>query len=122
MSVLTGRRGGRLALGLLLPLLAGCATYSAKFADLKPELASGQFDAALATVEKESGSKDRLLYYLERGLILHYADRYAESNEAFAAALLHDVGKLALSRHLDPTAQEHMRRACLEQGLSNEEA
>jgi putative nucleotidyltransferase with HDIG domain len=43
-------------------------------------------------------------------------------NEAFAAALLHDVGKLVLSRHLDPTAQEHMRRACLEQGLSNEEA
>jgi hypothetical protein len=80
----------RLAAGLVLAagllLLGGCATYSAKFADLKPELASGQFDAALATVEKESGSKDRLLYYLERGLILHYADRYAESNEAFAAA------------------------------------
>jgi hypothetical protein len=40
----------------------------------------------LATVEKESGGKDRLLYYLERGLILHYSDRFAESNEAFAAA------------------------------------
>ena len=73
-----------LAAGLVL--FGGCATYSAKFADLKPELVSGQFDAALQTVEKESGSKDRLLYYLERGMILHYADRFAESNEAFAAA------------------------------------
>ena len=73
-----------LAAGLFL--LAGCATYTARFADLKPELAAGDFDAALETVEKESGGKDRLLYFLERGLILHYADRWAESNEAFAAA------------------------------------
>ncbi len=67
-------------------LTTGCATYSAKLKNLKPQLANGEFDKALATVEKESGSKDRLLYYLERGLILHYADRFAESNEAFAAA------------------------------------
>jgi hypothetical protein len=67
-------------------LLGGCATYSARLKDLRPALARGEFDKALATVEKESGSKDRLLYYLERGLILHYADRYGESNEAFAAA------------------------------------
>lgn len=72
-------------LGLLLAL-GGCATYTTKFQNLRPELADGDFAAALATVEKESGSKDRLLYYLERGLILHYAARYAESNEAFAAA------------------------------------
>ncbi len=66
--------------------LGGCATYTTKFKNLRPELAEGQYDAALATVEKESGSKDRLLYFLERGLILHYAERYGESNEAFAAA------------------------------------
>ena len=34
--------------------------------------------------ERQQGPS--LLYHLERGLILHYADRYAESNEAFAAA------------------------------------
>ncbi len=71
---------------VLLFGLAGCATYTAKFKDLRPELASGEFEAALTTVEKQSGSKDRLLYYLERGMILHYAERYGESNEAFAAA------------------------------------
>jgi hypothetical protein len=74
---------------VLLPLLfltTGCATYSGKLKNLKPQVARGEFDKALETVEKESGSKDRLLYYLERGLILHYADYFAESNEAFAAA------------------------------------
>jgi hypothetical protein len=80
----------RTAAGLILAasllMLGGCATYSAKFAELRPQLVNGEFDSALTTVEKESGSKDRLLYYLERGLILHYADRWAESNEAFAAA------------------------------------
>ena len=71
----------------LLPLICGgCATYTDKFKDLRPQMARGEFDSALATVEKESGSKDRLLYFLERGLILHYAERYGESNEAFAAA------------------------------------
>lgn len=77
------------ALGLLVLLmlaLMGCATYSHKFKDLRPELSAGEFEAALATVESQSGSKDRLLYYLERGMILHYAERYSESNEAFAAA------------------------------------
>jgi hypothetical protein len=70
----------------ILFLTTGCATYTAKFKDLKPQLANGEFDKALATVEDECGSKDRLLYFLERGLILHYADRFGESNEAFAAA------------------------------------
>ena len=82
-------RSAVLVAAVLLPLLflaTGCATYSDKLKNLKPQLARGEFDKALETVEKESGSKDRLLYYLERGLILHYADRFAESNEAFAAA------------------------------------
>ena len=75
-----------LALGLCLPLLAGCATYTAKMADLRPQLAAGEFDAALRTVERNGSGHDVLLSWLERGMILHYADRYAESNEAFAAA------------------------------------
>jgi uncharacterized protein len=73
-------------LGLFAVLaLSGCATYSAQMADLRPSLASGDFDGALRLVEGKGGS-DQLLAWLERGLILHYADRYAESNEAFAAA------------------------------------
>jgi hypothetical protein len=67
-------------------LLGGCATYSAKLQNLRPEVAAGDFDAALQTVEDESGKKDRTLYHLERGLIFHYSDRYAESNVEFAEA------------------------------------
>lgn|GEM_PF-499341 len=74
------------ALLLLLLLSGGCTTYSAKMADLRPQLSSADYENALKTVEDETGSKDRLLYYLERGIILHYADRHGESNEAFAAA------------------------------------
>ncbi len=69
-----------------LLLFGGCTTYSSKFANLRPQLESGQYDAALKTVEDESGSKDRLLYYLERGLILHFAGRYSESNIEFTSA------------------------------------
>ena len=79
-----GVRSG--ALLLLLCWTAGCATYSAKMGDLRPAVSEGDWERALATVEKQAGSKDQVLYFLERGLILHYADRWRESNEAFAAA------------------------------------
>jgi hypothetical protein len=75
-----------LAVGTLAVLTAGCATYSSRVADLRPQLAAGDYDAALATVEEGTGGKDVLLAFLERGLILHYAGRFQESNEAFAAA------------------------------------
>ena len=71
---------------LVLCCLGGCATYSAKFVDLRPALIEQDYDTALTTIEEKCGSKDRLLYFLERGLVLHFADRWVESNEAFAAA------------------------------------
>ncbi len=73
------------ALSVLL-ILGGCATYSAKFADLRPQVAEGRFDAALATVKEESGRHDQLLVHLERGLILHFAGRPTESNTEFHSA------------------------------------
>ncbi len=72
-------------LGLLV-LLGGCATYSAKVADLRPDLAASRYTEALSTVEDNKSGKDMLLYHLERGIVLHYADRWVESNVAFAAA------------------------------------
>lgn len=74
------------AAGALVVLAAGCATYTARLADLRPQLAAGAYDEALATIEKRTGGKDVLLAFLERGLVLHYAGRWAESNEAFQAA------------------------------------
>lgn len=79
--------GARVAL-LVASLLAlgGCATYSAKMVDLRPQLATGDFDGALATIDKGARGQDVLLAGLERGLVLRHAGRFAESNEAFAAA------------------------------------
>ena len=82
--------GGRPLLLLLsaamLAAASGCATYSSRTADLRPRLAAGDFDKALETIAEGTGSRDRLLNLLERGLVLHYADRYTESNEVLARA------------------------------------
>ncbi len=76
-----------LLLGLLaLAALAGCATYSARLASLRPDLVAGNHEQALKTLEKERGKKDELLYRLERALILREAGRWEESNEAFQSA------------------------------------
>jgi len=73
--------------GIVLALLtaAGCATYSARMASVREHLAVGDFDTALEVLEERSGDKDRLLLYLNKGLILHYADRWQESNAMFQA-------------------------------------
>jgi hypothetical protein len=69
-----------------LTALAGCATYTARLASLRPDLAAGNYDQALRTLEKERGKKDELLYRLERALILHQAGRWEESNTVFQSA------------------------------------
>jgi hypothetical protein len=84
------RRRPRAALPVALVFLgvlaSGCAPYSARLADLRPSLAEAHYDVALATLEKNRGDNTQLLYWLERGLVLHYADRFTESNEAFQQA------------------------------------
>jgi hypothetical protein len=85
------RCGVARALALAVLLLAGlatggCATYSARHADLRPALAEGRLADALADVEQGRKGKDLLLYHLERGLLLHYDDRWQQSNEAFQRA------------------------------------
>ncbi len=75
----------RLGLVLALLIAAGCATYSARMASVREHLAAGDFDTALEVLEERSGDKDRLLLYLNKALILHYADRWQESNAMFQA-------------------------------------
>jgi len=69
-----------------LAVAAGCATYSARLASLRPDLVAGHHEQALKTLEKERGKKDELLYRLERALILREAGRWEESNETFQSA------------------------------------
>jgi hypothetical protein len=50
------------AAAILLPLClaAGCASYSDRVAQLRPELVQGEFDAALQTIEKTRHGLDRI--------------------------------------------------------------
>lgn len=79
-------RALQLAIGIVVSLLAGCATHTAKLTTLRPLLMEEHHDEALALVDEELGDKDALLADLERGLILHDAGRYEESNAVFTAA------------------------------------
>ncbi len=74
-----------LAVGTWL-LTTGCSTYTSQMGELRPQLAGGDYQAALEALDKHDDGKDVLLTWLERGTVLHYADRWAESNEAFEAA------------------------------------
>lgn len=75
-----------LALGLGIAATSGCSTYADRNARLRDDLAAQDYDAALAVVQKAERGSDRLLNLLEKGLVLHYADRWAESNAVFAEA------------------------------------
>lgn len=84
----TGARRIAAALVLLLTVMAagGCSTYADRNARLRDDVAGGDFDAALAVIDEAARGQDRLLNLLERGLVLHYADRWEESNAVFEAA------------------------------------
>jgi hypothetical protein len=67
--------------------LGGCATYSGSFGVIERNLASKQYDAALVNIEKESTSKkDRVLYLLNKGMVLRMKRDFAGSNVALEAA------------------------------------
>lgn len=77
---------GLLFVGMLVILTAGCATHTRKMVDLRPKLAAGDYEGALGLVDSKMGGAEALLADLERGLILHQAGRWQESNTAFEAA------------------------------------
>lgn len=82
---------------LLLPALAGlialsasgCATndYVARTAPVRELYGMGKFSRAAAQLDQEEpDSSDRLLYLLDKGMILHSAKLWKESNAALAEA------------------------------------
>jgi len=74
--------------GLLLLLLFSCASMKTNVDFYRPvmtDLVNSNFDAAAVKLAKakdagEYKEKDRVLYYLDNGSVLHYADEYVESN------------------------------------------
>ena len=85
-----GRRG-LFAAGLLsaLLLLGGCATYSQQFDAVEAQLAAGDVPAALKALDEQHGKGgrgDRVLYLLNRALLLRMQGEYAQSNEMLEQA------------------------------------
>lgn len=81
------------------PPLAGCATHAQQRARVEEALVRGDYEAALEQLDKKKDPSN-VLYLLDRGLLLHYARRFAESNEAFetAEARIEDLYTRSLSK------------------------
>jgi hypothetical protein len=74
---------------LLALALSACSSFRELYPTLNGMAAAGQYDQAVKLVEKnkeEYGDRNFVLYQMDRGTMLHYAGKYAESNAAFAAA------------------------------------
>ncbi len=72
---------------LLAGLLSACASYGDWARQLEHEVATGNYQGALAMVEEEGRrSRDVLLYHLNRALLLRMDGDFAASNAAFEEA------------------------------------
>ena len=72
---------------VLMPLLSGCAaSYTGSMSDSLKQLEKGDYQGALDKLKEPSKNTNKLLYHLEKGLILHYQGEYAASNLEFAEA------------------------------------
>jgi hypothetical protein len=75
---------------LTVLLLAGCGSTGRVQQKIAEQMVLGNYPAAIEIVEAEKTGaykgKNRLLYYLERGMLLHVDGRYVESNQAFEEA------------------------------------
>ncbi len=70
---------------LILLILTGCApSYVKKSAPVLDGLSREDYEEALAALERLKN--EPFLYLVEKGTILHYAEKYEESNEAFREA------------------------------------
>ena len=81
-------------------IFIGCATYGSKMEQVRLLFSQDKYDDALKKLEKTKSDRSRLLYLLERGMLLHYAGRYEESNNTFEEAeiLAEDLYTKSISR------------------------
>jgi hypothetical protein len=76
----------------LLILTSGCATYYYRTIRFQELFESGNVKAAnkqLDQLEKKVKNKDRLLFYFEKGVVLHMLGDYQQSNDFFEKAYLY---------------------------------
>ena len=105
-SLMKGKRSNQLVPGLsvvLLLWLSGCgAAYSGYMSHSLNQLKKGNYEGALSALQKPDGKTNKLLYHLEKGLILHYQGQYEASNLEFAEAerLSDQLYTRSVSRHV----------------------
>lgn len=76
---------------ILLGILNSCATYYRTHADFNSEFEHGDLKQALETLQKrenESEGRTRLIYFVNKGLLLSVLGEYEESNSYFEKAFL----------------------------------
>ena len=77
-------------LAVVFLVMAGCGTTGRVQQQLAQQMMLGNYPAALQLIEQQKTTslrgKNRLLYYLERGMLLHVNGQYAESNTTFEEA------------------------------------
>ncbi len=112
----------RIAISAAVPLwLCGCAatmTYQHHLAGIDETLQAHDYDAALARVRSLKHcaytQKDKVLYYLDDGLLSHYAGQWQESNttlaqadDAIESAFTRSVSRAAASVMLNDNTLEY---------------
>lgn len=106
--------------------IAACASPGGLLVQLDKLTAQGQYDQAAGVVEaakeKNYGAKNALLYHLDRGMLLHLAGKWAESNgcfeqakrlakELFTKSVTNDAATFLTSDNVRPYAGEDFERA-----------
>ena len=79
------------AISLIALILGGCATYYQQSMSFQQDFAKGDLDKAQSFLEhhkKAAEKKDRLLYFLDRGVVEQMLGNYIESNNYFEKAYL----------------------------------
>jgi hypothetical protein len=67
--------------------LTGCATYSDSFGAIEHNLSSRKYDAALKEIERQTDSQNsRVLYLLDKGMVLRMKRDFSGSNRELEAA------------------------------------
>ncbi len=106
---------------LLLLILIGCAssrTSLKQYSGLEEKLAVRDFQGAIAKIKKSKdkyySKKDKVLYYLDLGMLYHFNKDYEKSNETLAKAEKHidenytkSISKAAVSLLLNDNALEY---------------
>ena len=71
---------------LILLTMSACATYAQFTGDLQKDLARGDYEAALGTLNDADSGANRLLFLMENGLVAHDRGHYEQSNTYFEHA------------------------------------